>query len=54
MHGREVATVVDRVMPVGEHVVSFDATHLPPGVYIWRQMGVSTKRLAAGKFIVLK
>jgi hypothetical protein len=33
MHGQEVATVVDREMAAGEHVVSYDALHLPSGVY---------------------
>ena len=36
LHGREVATVVDRVMPAGEHVVSFDASGLPAGIYFCR------------------
>jgi hypothetical protein len=51
LHGREVATVVDRVMPEGEHVVRFDASSLPPGVYIWQQLAVGSRQLAVGKLI---
>jgi photosystem II stability/assembly factor-like uncharacterized protein len=36
LQGREVATVLDRVMPAGEHTVMFDAGQLPPGVYLYR------------------
>jgi hypothetical protein len=40
LHGREVATVLDREFPAGEHVVSFDAGSLPPGVYIYQKLAV--------------
>ena len=42
LQGREVATVVDDVMPAGEHVVRFDVSALPAGVYIWRTSVEST------------
>jgi hypothetical protein len=59
LHGREVATVVDQQLPAGEHVVSFDASGLPPGIYIWRQLAaersdVPTRSgLGVGKLIKL-
>jgi hypothetical protein len=34
--GREVATVLDGLVPAGIHSVSFDATGLTPGVYGYR------------------
>ncbi|NOX37747.1 MAG: T9SS type A sorting domain-containing protein [Calditrichaeota bacterium] len=34
--GREVARLVDGVKPAGRYEVSFDATQLPSGVYIYR------------------
>ena len=33
LFGREMATVMDEVMPPGEHVVRFDAGALPAGIY---------------------
>jgi predicted outer membrane repeat protein len=36
LHGREVAMVVDRQFPAGEHIVKFDASRLPAGVYFCR------------------
>ena len=51
LYGREVATGVDRVMPPGEHVVEFDASGLPAGVYLWRQSAVGGQRSAVGKMV---
>lgn len=34
--GREIATLVNQVMPAGVHQVVFDATHLASGMYIYR------------------
>lgn len=36
IHGSEIATVVDREMPAGEHVVSFDMSQLTAGIYFGR------------------
>jgi hypothetical protein len=51
LHGRKVATVVDEVMPAGEHIVSFDAESLLPGVYIYRKLAVGNRQLAVGKLV---
>jgi predicted GH43/DUF377 family glycosyl hydrolase len=60
LHGREVATVVDQQLPAGEHTVNYDASHLPPGVYICRKSAVSTchpersEGPAVGKLIIIE
>jgi hypothetical protein len=38
IHGREIATVVDEVMQEGEHIVRFDVSKLPAGVYIYKKL----------------
>jgi hypothetical protein len=43
MLGREVATLINGELPVGEHKVSFEATGLPSGIYIYQ--------LQAGSFL---
>jgi len=51
--GREVATLVNEIMPAGKYAVEFNAADLPSGVYIYslnvdgKQMGV--KRMALVK-----
>ncbi len=44
--GREIAVLVDRPMPAGDHSVTFDASGLPSGVYIVRMQadGVTLTR----------
>jgi hypothetical protein len=34
LHGREVATILDAKLPEGEHVVQYDLSGLPEGVYL--------------------
>jgi hypothetical protein len=51
LHGREVAVVLDEMLPAGEHVVSFDAGSLPPGVYIIRESSVVSRQSSVVKLI---
>lgn len=46
LQGRRVATLINEVKPSGSHLVTFDATHLPSGVYFYR--------LQAGTMSVVK
>jgi hypothetical protein len=41
--GQEVATLVDGVVTAGQHLVSFNASNLASGVYLYR--------IAAGTFV---
>ncbi len=46
--GRQVATLVNNTVPVGSHVVTFDARNLSSGVYIYRMTSgasIQTKRM---------
>jgi hypothetical protein len=54
LQGQEVATVVDHMLPAGEQVIRFDASHLPTGVYIYRKSTVNSQQSAIGKLIVVK
>ncbi len=36
MHGSEICTLINQVQAPGEHVVSFDASSLPAGIYVVR------------------
>ncbi len=50
--GREVATVVDDVLAADTYDVSFDASGLPAGLYLYRLQ--SGGRLASGTFTVVR
>jgi len=50
--GREVATLVDGYRSVGAHEVSFDASHLSSGVYIYRL--TSGAQTLSGKMVLMK
>ena len=50
--GQRVATLVDGMLESGPHEVSFDAGHLPSGVYLYRlasEHGVLMKRMVLMK-----
>jgi hypothetical protein len=52
LQGREVANVLDEKLPAGVHVVQYDASHLPDGIYFVRlQAGEES---AATKLVVVK
>lgn len=42
--GRRVATIHDGALPPGEHALSFDASGLPPGLYVIRSVSASASR----------
>jgi streptogramin lyase len=48
--GREVATLVNEIMPAGKHAVEFNATDLPSGVYFYTLRVTSGQALRAGEF----
>jgi len=52
LHGREVATVLDEMMPAGEHVVQYDMTGLPEGVYVVELWAKGIARMATCKLVV--
>lgn len=52
MLGREVATLLNGIMPAGNHSLKFNATELPSGVYIFRLE--AGKHTAAIKMVVNK
>ncbi len=52
LQGREVATLVRGHRPAGTHALTFDAAHLPSGVYVYRIEAGAFR--AARKFLLLK
>ncbi len=50
--GREVAELVNRYLPSGQHFAAFDASGLPSGVYIYRLSGTGQQH--ARKMILIK
>jgi len=52
IHGREVAFVLDKKLPAGEHVVRYDDSGLPDGIYLIRvQAG---EEAVTGKVVVMR
>jgi len=48
VHGRQVAVVLDEMLPAGEHVVRYDMTGLPAGVYFVELRAKGIERRAEG------
>jgi hypothetical protein len=53
VNGREVAVVLEENMPAGEHSVSFDASGLPSGIYLYR-LTTDDYRLTTGSGKLVK
>ena len=51
LHGREVAVVLDEKLPAGEHVVRYDMTGLPAGVYVVGLRAKGIGHRAVGKVV---
>ena len=53
--GREVATLVSGKMAAGTHIVTFDASHLPSGVYFYRlEVNGATPFVSIKKLVLLR
>jgi len=48
IHGRQVANVLDEKLPAGEHVVRYDMSGLPAGVYVVELRAKGDGRRAEG------
>jgi hypothetical protein len=49
-----MATVMDKVIQPGEHVVRFDAKQLTPGIYIYRKSTADNRQPTIGKLVVVR
>jgi S-formylglutathione hydrolase FrmB len=54
LQGRELAMVVDEWMPAGEHRLTFDASDLIPGVYIFCISYLESRISNLGKLVVVR
>jgi hypothetical protein len=54
LQGRPVMTVLEEILPAGEHRISIDAGELLPGIYILRLSAVNSQQSAISKFIIIK
>ena len=52
--GREITTLVDEVQQVGTHIVRWDASHFPSGVYLYRLQSSSVGNKATVRFVETK
>lgn len=53
MHGREVETLVDEILPAGKHEAILNAEHLSPGIYYFRISTIDNRRSTIGKVVIL-
>jgi hypothetical protein len=53
IEGREVAVVLDEVMPAGEQTVEFDLSGLPAGIYFYRLSVGGQRSAVSGKIVKL-
>ena len=51
--GREVATLVNEIMPAGKHAVEFNAIGLSSGVYFY-SLNVEGKQMAVKRMALVK
>jgi len=51
VHGREVSTVLDGYLAAGEHVVQWDATGLPAGIFLYRLEVGGQQSAVTGKMV---
>jgi hypothetical protein len=52
--GRDVATLVDEVQTAGTHIVRWDASRYPSGVYLYRLVSGSAGNKEAIEFVETK
>ena len=53
IEGKEVATLVNDIMPAGMHAVEFNATDLSSGVYIY-SLNVDGKQMGVRRMTLIK
>ena len=51
LHGREVAVVLDKKLPAGDHTVQWNAEGLPAGIYFYRLSTDNCRLLNTGKLL---
>jgi hypothetical protein len=49
--GKEVATVLDELLPAGEHTVQWDASTMPDGIYFYQLSAKGIGQVGAGKIV---
>jgi hypothetical protein len=52
LNGRRVSTLVDGWRDAGNHEVTFDASHLASGIYLYNLSGES--EVVSGKMVLVK
>jgi hypothetical protein len=52
VNGKEVATVLEKRLPAGEHMVQFDASGLPAGVYFYELSAKGKELRIGGKLVI--